>query len=247
MAQLNQIASIFSGWEKAMIRSCLDGCMGYFLTDDEQNPSAAQIVVGDFCFFAGVPKAALAAKAASPIIALQNAEWEQILQSVWGNRVTKATRYAIRKEPDVFSPERLNGYIDVLDEGYQLEFIEEEQYHSLLEEDWSRDLCSQFPSYEEYRQKGLGVVVTYKGKAVSGASSYCVYSGGLEIEIDTNPEYRRKGLATACGAGLILECLKRGLYPSWDAHDLRSVALAEKLGYHMDYPYTVYIKNDFFL
>lgn len=45
-------------------------------------------------------------------------------------------------------------------------------------------------------------------------------------------------------ARLILECLKRGLYPSWDAVDLRSVTLAEKLGYHMDRPYPVYSKKN---
>ncbi|MBE5959770.1 MAG: GNAT family N-acetyltransferase [Lachnospiraceae bacterium] len=31
---------------------------------------------------------------------------------------------------------------------------------------------------------------------------------------------------------MILECLKSGLYLSWDASDKWSVALAEKLGYH---------------
>ncbi len=34
----------------------------------------------------------------------------------------------------------------------------------------------------------------------AGASSYSVYKGGIEIEIDTSSEYRRRGLATACGA-----------------------------------------------
>ncbi len=42
-------------------------------------------------------------------------------------------------------------------------------------------------------------------------------------------------------AKLILECMDRGLYPSWDAHDMRSVALAEKLGYHLDKEYVTYI------
>jgi hypothetical protein len=76
---------------------------------------------------------------------------------------------------------------------------------------------------------------------VSGASSYTFYDNGIEIEIDTKCEYRSRGLALACASGLILECLDRGLYPSWDAHDLRSVALAEKLGYHRDQAYVTYI------
>ena len=49
-------------------------------------------------------------------------------------------------------------------------------------------------------------------------------------ETDTREDHRRKGLAYACGAKLILECLERELYPSWDAQNMWSVALAEKLG-----------------
>ncbi len=71
---------------------------------------------------------------------------------------------------------------------------------------------------------------------MAGASSYSVYHGGIEIQIATQKAYRRRGLATACGAKLILLCLERGLNPSWDAHDLRSVALAEKLGYRRGSP-----------
>ena len=105
-------------------------------------------------------------------------------------------------------------------------------------------MCSQFESGEDYEKRGIGVAVLYNGKPVSGASSYTIYNEGIEIEIDTMPEFRRKGLATACGARLILDCLDCGLYPSWDAHDLRSVALSEKLGYHMDQEYSVYYKNN---
>ena len=87
---------------------------------------------------------------------------------------------------------------------------------------------------------GLGVVIRKDGHLAAGASSYTAYRGGIEIEIDTKKEYRRKGLACACGARLILECLSRGLYPSWDAQNKWSVALAEKLGYHFSHAYDAY-------
>lgn len=45
--------------------------------------------------------------------------------------------------------------------------------------------------------------------------------------------------ATVCSA-LILDCLEEGLYPSWDAQNLHSVRLAEKLGYELEGEYTVY-------
>lgn len=78
------------------------------------------------------------------------------------------------------------------------------------------------------------------GVPVSGASSYSSFRGGIEIEIDTHPEHRRRGLAYACGAALILKCLERGWYPSWDAQNPWSLALAQKLGYHFDKAYTAY-------
>ena len=75
---------------------------------------------------------------------------------------------------------------------------------------------------------------------VAGASGYSVYDGGIEIEIDTREDCRRQGLATACAARLILECLRRGLYPSWDAAHLHSLRLAEKLGYRFARAYACY-------
>ena len=38
----------------------------------------------------------------------------------------------------------------------------------------------------------------------------------------------------------MLECLKRGLYPSWDAQNPASAALAKSLGYRFDREYPVY-------
>jgi hypothetical protein len=38
----------------------------------------------------------------------------------------------------------------------------------------------------------------------------------------------------------VLQCLKEVLYPSWDAQNMISVHLAEKLGYEFDHEYTAY-------
>ncbi|MCR5501716.1 MAG: GNAT family N-acetyltransferase [Lachnospiraceae bacterium] len=62
----------------------------------------------------------------------------------------------------------------------------------------------------------------------------------MEIEVDTVEEERRKGLATIVSAALILRCLDEGLYPSWNAQNMKSVRLAEKLGYEFDHEYTTY-------
>lgn len=128
----------------------------------------------------------------------------------------------------------------MLPEGFCLKMVDEEIYNSCLKEAWSRDFVSLYKDYEEYRKMGLGVVAVKDGEIVAGASSYSSYRGGIEIEIDTREDYRRRGLATACGARLILECMARDLYPSWDAQNKWSVSLAEKLGYHFDHAYVAY-------
>ena len=43
-----------------------------------------------------------------------------------------------------------------------------------------------------------------------------------------------------CSAALILACLRRGWYPSWDAQNPASLSLAEKLGYHFSHAYVAY-------
>ena len=78
------------------------------------------------------------------------------------------------------------------------------------------------------------------GRIVSGASSYSRYNEGIEIEVDTVPDERRKNLATIVCAALILRCLDENLYPSWDAQNINSVHLAEKLGYEFDHEYVAY-------
>lgn len=243
MINVHNIVPLFDGWEETLIWSCLQGCMGYAIADNDEKPSAALIAVGDFCFLAGTPNPKLAAQATAPIIVPRNEEWCKVIESVWKNQVDKGLRYAIKKEPHIFDIIKLTKYANTLPDTCVLKLFDEKIYEQSLQEQWSKDFCSQFSDYNDFRKRGLGIAAIYQGNLVSGASSYTVYNNGIEIEIDTKPEFRQKGFATACGAKIILECLKRRLYPSWDAHDLRSVALAEKLGYHMDFPYTVYVRN----
>lgn len=234
-----KLETLFEGWEETMILSCLQECMGYAIADNESDPVSAQIVVGDFCFFAGIPDGTLAKKAAAPIIIPQNQEWKEVIQNAWGSTLKEELRYAIKKEGNCFNKEKLEAFCTSLHGEYELRQMDQELYEQAISQEWSRDLCSQFTDSSHYLSRGLGIAVLHHGTLVAGASSYTYYKEGIEIEIDTMPEYRCRGLATACGARLILECLSRNLYPSWDAHDLRSVALAEKLGYHLHKPYPI--------
>ena len=243
---------LFDGWNETMIWSCLQGVMGavYAEGGEVDSPAAeflsAAAVLGDFTFLAGRPKEELAAfrpeesRSGFRILVPQDASWFKIIEQVYGKRAERTVRYAIKKEPDVFDRKKLFQAVESLPDGYELCLMDGTFYRECLAEGWSRDLVSQYPDYERYSRYGLGAVVRKEGRIVSGASSYACYQGGIEIEVDTRPDHRRKGLAFVCAARLILECLDRGLYPSWDAHNRESAALAEKLGYHFDREYPVY-------
>lgn len=242
---MHQIASLFEGWNETMIWSCLQGYMGRAWADCAARPSSAQIVVGDFCVLAGEPNRELAGHIPLDhptdclLMIPQTEEWAKLIEACHPNS-ERFLRYAIHKDRDAFDRQKLQGFVEQIPTGYRLEMIDEHLYHLAKTQEWSRDLCSQFPTYAQYAAQGIGVMALLGDLPVSGASSYTVYQGGIEIEVDTQEQHRQRGLALACAAKLILTCLDRGLYPSWDAHDLRSVALAEKLGYQMEKPYVAY-------
>lgn len=249
-----QVAELFAGWQETMVWSCLQGVMGRLYADAEERPGAVMAILGDFCFFAGAPNRELAAyrpdwrRQDFIIMTANSPDWFEMIESVYGDKAKKVSRYAMKKEEGAFDREKLLDLASAIDSAYRLQMMDQEWFSRCKEQEWSRDFVSLYADYEEYRRIGLGVVALKGGELVAGASSYSSYQGGIEIEIDTKEEYRRQGLATACGARLVLECLDRGLYPSWDAQNLWSAALAEKLGYHLDHEYTAYeiTEYDFF-
>lgn len=239
------IAPLFQGWEETMIWSCLQGNMGRAWADVLPLPRAAKILVGDFCFLAGTPHTALAIPAeedfSSDMLLLlpQHDGWEKMIETAvpFAQRIQ---RYALCKDSS-FDIKGLAAYAASLPHGYTLHPIDEKLYNLAGRESWSRDLCSQFPTYAAYKARGLGYMALENGVPVCGASSYTVYDGGIEIEVDTRKDHRRKGLALVCAARLMLACLEQGLYPSWDAATPISLHLAEKLGYKPAGAYTAYM------
>ena len=239
-----KMQKLFQDWNDTLVWSCLQGKMGKICTTNNEKSAAA--VLGDFAFFTGRPCVDLITIVPEfmqmdfIIMIPQNEEWAKLIEYSYGDQAKKVTRYATKKEPDVFDVEKLQKVVSSLPEGYELKLIEAEEFQLCKDNGWANDLVSQYSDYSKYKELGLGVAVFYQGELVAGASSYSVYDKGIEIEIDTREDYRRKGLAYACGAKLILECLERGLYPSWDAQNPWSLALAEKLGYHFSHEYVAY-------
>ena len=250
MTDTSHAAPLFEHWEETIIWSCLQGIMGKIYADDLSIPTTAMAVLGDFTFFAGEPKIEFIScrpdgrKKNFRIMVPQNEPWKNKIIDFYGEKAKLISRYAIKKEPQVFDIKKLEDAVASLPEPYTLSMIDKPLYHMCKAEEWSADLVAQFPDDETYHRLGIGAVICRGSRLISGASSYSRYKDGIEIEIDSRKEYRHQGFAYRCGAKLILECLKRNLYPSWDAHNKASVALAEKLGYHYSHSYEAIEVND---
>ncbi|GFI14854.1 hypothetical protein IMSAGC009_00006 [Lachnospiraceae bacterium] len=246
LRQTAKAAALFEGWQETLIWSCLEGVMGKIYVDAVDSPVSAMALLGDFCFLAGKPDREIISYGAEQeawefiIMVPQNEGWADLVEEYYKEKAKKAVRYAIKKEPDIFDRKKLQAAVDGLPEEYSLKMMDEELFWRCKEIKWCRDWVSQYEDYSIYQKYGLGAVVLKDGEPVSGASSYSGYAGGIEIEIDTREDCRRKGLAYISGAKLILACMERDWYPSWDAQNMWSTALAEKLGYHFDHAYRVY-------
>ena len=243
---LEAVASLFAGWEEAMVWSCLQGCMGSAWGREETPARSALLAVGDFCFLGGEPDEALASFlipfSGRPFVLMipQSASWHGLIASAHAGRCEETTRYAVLKEPGVFDKAVLRRLAQAVPAGYEIRPIDKALHSAILGEAWCQDLCAQFPLWEHFAAHALGFVALTGGEIASGASTYAWYRGGIEIEVDTAPEHQRQGLAAACSARLILACLERGLYPSWDAANLTSVSLATRLGYRLAGEYTAF-------
>lgn len=232
--------SLFAGWEETLIYSCLQKVMGKILVTDTDNPVSAMAFVGCFAFLAGEPDRELIINKPDGFVIMtpQNERWSELIEECFPD-ARKVTRYAIRKDT-VFDRERLAEMRAKIPEGYELQKIDSDIYDLCMQDPVTADFVSAFGSKEKYLELGRGMVILKDGKIVSGASSYTRYKEGIEIEVDTVPFERRKGLATIVCAALMLACLEEGLYPSWDAHDMNSVQLSKRFGYEFDHEYTAY-------
>ena len=239
------LRDLFAGSEETLVWSCLEGCMGRAWADNALHPATGRIITGDFCFFAGKPDARfvspLPMDKTQAVLVPPDKGWAELIECGYPGEIRRITRYATQKDPSVFDRDRLHTLARGLPEGYRLARLTRELCENLSGQRWSESLCAHFDGPGDFLCRGRGWAALWEGEPVCGASSYTVYQEGIEIEIDTREDHRRRGLASACAARLILECLDCGLYPSWDAANPASLALAQKLGYRPAAPYPAYI------
>ncbi len=232
-------AKLFEGWKETLIWSALEGWMGCIWTVSDE-PKAALCETGDFLFLAGAsdePETRLLLecwqneKGRFEIFVPRDAACGVLIERIFGEKAKAGKRCAFQKGGERFDAGRLQNFIENVPSGVRIEPFDRALYYQALQEEWSWDFVSQFRDADDYLSRGIGFAALCGSEIIGGASSYTRYSRGIEIQVETRSEWQRKGIASACCAALILVCLKRGLYPSWDAANPASAALARKLGY----------------
>lgn len=232
---------LFAEWEDldTGVVACLEKVMGKLFVTDPENPVSAMAVIGDFAFCTGEPDLELLRGKPDRwmLVVPQNDEWAKLIEENFA--AFKRIRYAIRKDT-VFDREKLEAFVRAIPDGYTIRKFDGELYDLCVKDEIFKDCVSVFESKEQYLSLGRGFAVMKDGKIVSAASSYSRYRTGIDIEIDTVKGERNKGLGSAVAAKLILSCLDEGLYPAWDAANILSVRLAEKLGYEFSREYACF-------
>ena len=214
--------------------------MGRAWADDASAPSVAMIRF-DFYFLAGDPSAAAAEEFVRFLdrrasIVTPDASWEPLLRRVWGERIRTRTR--VEFESGDWDRTRLRGFIEALPAGFALKRIGGDDAARFAE--LADSLVYNFPSLEEFLARGVGFGIEHEGRFVSGCSSFAISPHSIEFEIQTHPDFRRRGLACATASATIQHCIVGRLTREWDAHNDMSAAIAEKLGFVEPAPYTAY-------
>ncbi|QWH37883.1 GNAT family N-acetyltransferase [Bacillus mycoides] len=244
-----KLVSMFEDFNNVVLLSYLQGHMGNAWVNDLENPKVAQITVGIFTFYAGDSNAKeteeLLRNIPERILVIVNSdEWKKRLERFHERKIDKFLRYKFKRNAEMFNRLKLQSFITALPKGYELRKIDEHIANDPTLHNVSEDFTSQFRSIDDHVNRGTGYCILYNGEVVCGASSYSIYDDGIEIEVATDLDHRRKGLATVVSAALILDCLENGKYPNWDAANSTSAKLAEKLGYVFDKAYDTYFVNN---
>ena len=228
----------YQNTKDTLLLSGLQGHLGRAFLSDQQK--SCLVIVQGFIFLGGEPDEAFfcQAMACAPKYFLTfsgSKEWLAVAVA-WGANVAM-TRYDI-ENPPAFDQNKLRA-LAAPPSGFVIHRADEKLYRQCLSLSWCNDVVSAYGDYDDFRARGGAVFALDGDQIVAGCGAYAHADGQWEIEIDTHPDYRRRGLGTACGAAFLLLCLEKGIAPHWDAMTPISLSLAGKLGFGKAHPYLV--------
>ena len=97
-----------------------------------------------------------------------------------------------------------------------------------------------YKDYEDFAANGAGAAVLFDGKVVSVCSSFITLGDQVELDVSTDPEHRRRGLADHCVYEMLRQSYDKKLTVHWDAQNLMSSEMAKSHGFVPVAEYAVY-------
>ena len=215
------------------IECVTEGQMGKCFVDDLIEPTAFEIRLGPFHYFAGNASGLGGQellKSLTPynLFMPSGDGWLAAGRNMYGDRLVNFDRYS-------FSSEKLSlrhlqelcqgreGVPDVkqMDSALVAQFQGQEHFIDI----------SDFDSPDDFSERGIGYYMEDEGEVIGAAYSSLVSSKAIEVSVYVLEAYRRKGIATILAAHLLLWCLQNSMDAHWDAANPESCKLALKLGY----------------
>lgn len=230
------------------IDSVLEGQAGgeiQIFVDSLTEPSSAQINQGSFAYFAGDSSGTSAKRwleelPAHCYIMPSSPGWVEKAKNIHGGRLIRGERYMF--SPEALQPDRLKELTEHPD--YKVEKITLELARDMFRDPLQHYHFVNYDTPEQFMETGFGYCIRAEGEVAAACTTAMACRTGVEVGIMTHPGYRKFGLATRVAAAFLLHCLEHDLYPSWDAANLKSKGLAEKLGLVYAGPYEVFSLQD---
>ena len=222
----------------------VEGQMGRAFADDPEQPSAFGITVGPFWYFAGdagsLGGAALLREwPAGTLLMPSPPDWIEAAQAAFPLEAMPRYRFSAKtlafdRLMQLFEASPCREAVTPLDAALVARLTALPDSYLEIED---------FDSAEDFLQRGLGYAAVEGGRLMGVAYSSLVCSHGIEVSVYVEEPYRQRGVATALASRLLLEGLRLGLRPNWDAANPESGKLALKLGYTAVGDYEAYYRR----
>lgn len=218
---------------RAVVDAVLEGSLGAARADSPARPRVARLDVGCYAVFGGDAAApgatALVRSVVRPreLVFPDRDDWRRLLHDTFADLAPRPMcSYAV----DFLDPEYLRKLSADVPAGFSIEPIDAALASRLGPEHEPHGM-QVFGNADDFARRGLGYCALADGVIACAATSYTVARGSLELAIATHPEFRRRGLARAVAARLMVHALERGVVPHWNAANPVSQRLAVTLGY----------------
>jgi len=241
----SRLHSLFDTFKtcRAVIFPALSQNRGKIWVDSIDSPTVAKLQLNILNFIVGDSDGDSAKELLQTIEPMQPLfvpdDWIDLITEEWGDRL--GTQKRTLMSPDSLDIKYLRELRDRLPEEYKIERVDFE-IAKKLDKGVHKHIAMFFDGSADFAENGISFCVKHENKVISIASTYTPYTNKFDVQVDTidDHHHRRKGLATAVCAALMVYALEHDVVPHWDAANDASVQLALKLGYTDPYEWNLF-------